>query len=822
MRSDRISRKGGGTAFYIRNSLHVEVHDIRACLCPEVDGALVDFPSINLCVLCVYIPPNLSSSTLENLRDDINNIMDNHLNGHPSRNTMIVGDFNHFDVELLCQDLTLKDIVDRPTRGINVLDHILISQELTPYYDKSNLTFESPLGKSDHLSLVLTPDNRLRKYNDVRQYTVYDYRISNLESLSQAAATTDWEAVMNANSTPAIDVDQAWRNLFSTITFLVDSNIPKKTITLTSNDKPWMTPLTKLIINQKWTAYRSGDWARFQHFKLKSRNEIEKAKSLWANKLKSSPNGLWRMTKQLSGKECQSHLQTLISQCNTPGKLAEAVASSIKTGSSSHNFNALLDDDDWTLNITEKDVEKCLLSLPPNKAGGHENIPNKLYGALASHIARPLKAIFDLSVAQRKFPEDWKKGIIVPIPKTQPPVLHKLRIITLLPAPSKIFEKLVLKNMRNQMEPLFGKSQHAFRKDSSTSTALIELIDSATRLQDDPEVTGFALLSLDLSKAFDNVNHHVLLKKISRSLPKGFVNWIANYLSGRSFQVKIQNRLSIERSIYLGVPQGSVLGPALFSMLVGDLAKNSADCFCIQYADDVNMILPLKSSDPVSCKESISNKLVEVSEWCSQNEQELNVTKSKVMTSRATDESVIVTKVRSMKVLGVILNDKLTWDDHITAACRKASQRLHILRTIRPHVDSIELHQIYCALIRTIFEYCSPVFVKLPEKLNKKIRRVEKRAHRLIFGDTVQCSCDLDGLVRRREDLSKRLFLKILFNKHHLLHDRLPSILKYSHRFSNFTCRTNKRQHSFFPFVTLLMNQSFQTLHLHHSIDHNM
>ena len=116
------------------------------------------------------------------------------------------------------------------------------------------------------------------------------------------------------------------------------------------------------------------------------------------------------------------------------------------------------------------------------------------------------------------------------------------------------------------------------------------------------------------------------------------------------------------------------------------------------------------------------------------------------------------------------------------------------------------------ALIRSIFDYCSPVYVKLPNKLCKKVKKVEKRAHRLIYGEDASCSCILDGMIRGREELSVRLYFKILHDKHHLLHNKLPHILPHNTRLSNFTCRTNKRLHSYFPYTTQLINTKKFTL----------
>ena len=126
-------------------------------------------------------------------------------------------------------------------------------------------------------------------------------------------------------------------------------------------------------------------------------------------------------------------------------------------------------------------------------------------------------------------------------------------------------------------------------------------------------------------------------------------------------------------------------------------------------------------------------------------------------------------------------------------------------------VNPKELHDVYLAIIRSIFDYCCPLFMKLPIKLVKKIRKVEKRAHRLIFGDQRTCACELDGFVQRRNLIGIKLLSKIRCKEQHSLHSRVPARLPHNDRLRNIPCRTNIRQNSFFAYSTLLHNQSLTT-----------
>jgi hypothetical protein len=582
---------------------------------------------------------------------------------------------------------------------------------------------------------------------------------------------------------------------------------------MNANDKSWMTPLTKMIINEKWQAYRTKNWEKFHHLKTKARKEIIKAKTMWAKKLKESTHGLWKMAKHLSGKQTKNEISNLITQFKTPTALAERIAENMEINDTPQEKVLSEEDGDWNLCFTTEEVEKELRTLSQNKAAGADQIPNKVYALLATFIASPLRDIFQNSIAQRSFPMDWKKGIVVPIPKTQPPLLNKLRTITLLPYPSKILEKLVLRKTRPFFDSLSGNCQHAFRKDVSTTTALIHIVDTATLHFDDASKVGHAILSLDFTKAFDMVDHHIILNKAKGCLPEAFRTWLRSYLSGRTFRVKVQGQMSKSHPIAKGVPQGSVLGPVLFATLVGDLSLSMTEDAntLVQYADDANIIIPLKSKEPEDICNIITKQISAVQNWCTRNKQQLNMDKTKVMLCiRGINKlpHFPFPTASSIKVLGVVLNDKLKWDEHLSSVCKKASQRLHLLRTLKLYSSQRELHSVYTATVRVLADYCCPLFVRLPMKLTTSLQKIEKRAHRIIYEHLSHraCNCELDGLKKRRENYSIKFMLKLLKQDSHILSPRMPKQLPHTKQLTNFFCRTTTRQNSFIPYTTIIIN----------------
>ena len=140
--------------------------------------------------------------------------------------------------------------------------------------------------------------------------------------------------------------------------------------------------------------------------------------------------------------------------------------------------------------------------------------------------------------------------------------------------------------------------------------------------------------------------------------------------------------------------------------------------------------------------------------------------------------------------------------------CKKASKRLRILRVLKPFTTPEELHQVYVTTVRSVFDYACTVFIGLDTGLSKRLQRIDKRAHRIMFYDKSICSCDIDSLKKRRELLSLKMFHEILRTKDHILRDLLPTSLPSGNRLRSFHCRTERRQRSFFPKCTILHNQS--------------
>ena len=803
-RCDRKLRRGGGVCLWINSRFSPRV--IFTSPSPssiEIVSVRISCKSFSMICCGIYVPPGLHKAEHDVITDYLTTEFDLFLTSHPNDKLLIAGDFNDFSTEFFIDNFNLINRVDEATRKNAVLDHIWINDDLCDFYPYC-ANVGPPLSSSDHNCILLSPVCRRDSDLNCRSVLVWDFRDSNISEFLLRLSTTDFDAINQERS-----LDDMCSKFYELLWQCVAA-IPCEAVSFTSRDKEWMTPVLKSLVNKRWRAFREKNWTLFQHYKTKVKQEVVKAKHMWCQKQKKTTRGLWNVVRSLRGSNAKDPWRHLIDQSGCLQDLLQQITSHFQS-----NFNdddvALfpLLDQEWNFQIPAKNVFDKLSKLHCGKAPGPDQIPTRLLKIGAEFLCCPLADIFNASISLKKFPTCFKRAHVCPIPKTCNPSICDFRPISLLSSLSKVFERIVFEHIKDDLFTCYGPEQHAYRPLGSTTSALVDICDHVTADLDSKNVCHLNMFCLDLSKAFDKLNHNRLINFLSSAgMNHGILRWLSSYLCSRSMCVRIRDNLGPIFAASSGVPQGSVLGPFLFAAFLGDVTFSGKNIKCIKYADDITLIEPL-SSDQVSsvsiqdCITIFEQKGLFVNpNKCKQ----MHICRKLQCTANLMDCGFI--NVSSMKVLGCVFTYRFSWDMHVSHVLKAVSRRLHIIRCMKSFVSTDELVQVYHALITSVIRYASPTFGLLPVTLLTKLERFQRRAHRIICG---KCECiRFPSLGSQFEDAAVEFLLRAEANRSHPLHHRIPERLPSTGHLRQPFCNTNRRLNSFVPWTCKLINSRFK------------
>ena len=395
----------------------------------------------------------------------------------------------------------------------------------------------------------------------------------------------------------------------------------------------------------------------------------------------------------------------------------------------------------------DKEVIQILLSIHPRKAVGPNSIPTEILRLLANDIAKPLSAIFNLSFRTGQFPALLRIAKAIPIFKKDSKLLvSNYRPISLLSNINKVLEKLMFDRVYKFLEKFscLYSHQYGFRSKHSTNHALINITETIRRAMDGGEIAGGVFV--DLQKAFDTVNHDILIAKLHHYGIRGkALDWFTSYLTNRSQYVSILGFESTTRPIKHGVPQGSVLGPLLFLIYINDLHRAIRHSQVYHFADDTNLLKTSRSPQKLQKHLNIDLKLLY--KWLLANKISLNCAKTELIIFHKPGFKVpFVFKIKmhglrlrlsdSIKYLGVYLDSTLSGGHHCELLTKKLNRANGMLSKIRHYVSPDELKSVYHAIFSSHMIYGSQVWGQSITTHTKKIFSLQRKALRIIqFAD---------------------------------------------------------------------------------------
>ena len=362
----------------------------------------------------------------------------------------------------------------------------------------------------------------------------------------------------------------------------------------------------------------------------------------------------------------------------------------------------------------EREIRNIILNIR-NSAPGYDGISLKCIYPVIDTLVTPLTYITNLSLIEGIFPSELKIAQVLPLYKNNDPMLfNNYRPLSLLPFFSKLFKRLMYNRLIDFIEKhhLLYQFQFGFRKNHSTFMALVILLEKITEALDNSE---FAIcILIDFRKAFDTVEHDILLQKLYHYGIRGnALQWFNSYLSNRHQYVNYNNTSSDMKLITCGVPQGSILGPLLFLLYINDIASVSSILFSILFADDTTLFYGSKNLQELS--EVVNNELSKMIEWLNASRLSLNIDQTNFMIFRPKGKKAScptihingssIQEVDDAKFLGIIIDNKLNWIEHIKCISRKIAKGTGIIIKARKSFESETLLNLYNALIFPYITY---------------------------------------------------------------------------------------------------------------------
>lgn len=806
-RDDRAGRVGGGVAIWAKDSLSPQRMSIKNK--PSCIEVVVLHLFGNIYLAGLYFPPTVAVSLKQTLTDFLTEMLDELLCSSHDASVILCGDLNRFSVTDVCNNFNLTSTFTGATYGSSQLDYILMSECISSLYSvTSELPFDN--SKVAHSSLLASPTSHTCTKDIVVWRTVYDLRKSNVNAFVNSLSSVDWSPVYCSN-----DVHFMCDFIHNAITEVFKKCIPSSEISYTSKDKPWMTPVLKTMINARWKAFRERNFDKYYHYKVKVKTEIIRAKRKWI--MKERNKNMWSVVGSITGKDRSSSLSFLLRKYHDIKEATNAFNRNFVENFHSSETLTLKDFQARTTSSESEIRRFCAYEVFHlfRKIGSKKtspDIPTCLYKEAAHLLAEPFTALFNQSLVSETIPMKWKRTAIIPIPKRSKPSLNDLRQISLLPIPFKILEKLVLKSIQTKLLDGYGPHQYGFRPQSSTVCANIALHDYITKTLEEYEVQGVQIIAYDFAKAFDRLKFEIILARLVEcGIPTAIIRWMTDYLVNRRQFVRIGLTESDTLPVSSGVPQGSVLGPYLFSSCTGSFDVKSLPCKVIMYADDLTICVPIYDKH---CNSHVLAAHNAVCKWSKNIGLPLNDDKCRVLCiSRKTNfvpvEIFSIPFVNELKILGVTFDDKCDWNAHINSVIKCASRRLFFVRLLKSHVNEKEICIVFNSVVRSVLEYCAPLFIGLSKGNVNKLEKILSRFHRLLCGDNYKTckSHQFESLDDRRKKAALKLFQKTLL-KSHILHHISPVISPTGRVLLPLT-KTKFRLSSFFEQASRIFNRNF-------------
>ncbi|XP_068757446.1 uncharacterized protein [Montipora capricornis] len=490
-------RNKGGIAIYTRSNLKVK--NVYRAKLYELLCLKLRLPSEHNMLVCgLYHPPKVNYKECD-LMDHVIEILDNELEQDPHISIVLGGDLNQLNLSRLETMSGLKSLVDFPTRGESCLDNYLTNRE--DLFNKCHPI--QMLMKTDHKGVIMPAGSKLKPFRQKVQ--IRDVREHRKRNVYTALNSEDWDDVFTST-----DVNCAVNTLENKIINLMDSHMPLRTVSMSSRDPSWMSPLLKSILRDK---------ARISNFSKDRLNTInERISEVISENRRERPKRVgsrdwWNHVDATSQRRSSSTNMSLSNEelC----ELNEYFSNLCTDNSYTEPSYVAIDDDEEVPELTELQVWNCLTHLK-NTAMGPDRIPSWIWKDNAEILVPVVTKIWNLSLASHTWPTSWKRATIKPLLKVEIPKSYQdYRGINITPVIARAFERIVYQNyVKDTLEKNLTPTQFAYRQGGNCTNALLSIQNEVYKHLDNTCCKAVRMFAMDFSKAFDSVNYDLLARKL--------------------------------------------------------------------------------------------------------------------------------------------------------------------------------------------------------------------------------------------------------------------------------------------------------------------
>ena len=714
---------------------------------------------------------------------------------------VIVGDFNHPKIKWITMDYDYdQHIVPKPTKSehdlnfIKCLENSFLNQHVTkptrirenqtPTLDDlilskntetiEDLEHKSHLGKSDHLMLQFEINYNIDKPLEVKKPRK-NFMKTNMVKFNNII-NQDWDQILVNKS-----AEEAYNIFLVTYNKAVKEAVPISYTTVSTKytKPPWMKPSTLKLVKKKHNLLikylntrKDADKEAYHTIRNQVAHQTSSDRIRYEERIaaetKENVNAFWRYVN--SNRKTKKSIPDLIrpdkSKATTDLEKSEVLNSQFSSVFTSEDLSTLpefpkvnilhtLDN----INITHGSISKKLKNLRSDKSPGPDGVHPHLLKTFADTFAPILSIIFTISLESQELPSVWKTGVITALyKKGKKSEAQNYRPVSLTSIPCKILESLIVDNIINHLAEnlLKNPNQHGFSKGRSTVTNLICALNIwSEALSHNIPVD---IIYLDFEKAFDKVPHQRLLTQLSNFGIHGKIHgWISSFLSNRTQAVRVNEAVSSSAPVLSGVPQGSVLGPALFLIYVTNISDHIKN-FTSLFADDTKLFsYILDSKDTDHNTSTLQEDINTLSIWSEVMQMSFNLSKCHIMHLGHNNpqhqyfmhkSTHFIKKKNGLSYrllfhdleevthetdLGVCIDNNLKFSDHISAKLAKANKMLQVIRYTFKNLTPEIFKKLYTSIVRPHLEYATPVWTPHSSTDIQRIEALQRRATRLVF-----------------------------------------------------------------------------------------